>query len=72
MMTVRPFISRSSASIDQPLRFGVERRGRLVEDQDRRVADDGAGDADALPLAARQRHAALADHGVVALRHAAR
>ena len=30
------------------LGFGVERGSRLVQDEDRRVADDGAGDADAL------------------------
>ena len=47
----------------------VEPRGRFIEDQDRRVADDGAGDGDALALAAGERHAALADHRVVAFRH---
>ena len=54
----------------EPLGFGVERGGRLVEDQDRRVADDGARDADALALATRQRESAFADHRVVAVRHA--
>ena len=37
---------------DQRLALGVERRGRLVEEQDRRVAQDGAGDREALALAA--------------------
>src|SRR5262249_18773086 len=37
-------------------------------DQDWRVADDGAGDGDALALAAGERHAALADHRVVTFR----
>ena len=46
----------------------VERRGRLVEHQDRRIAHDGAGDRQALALAARQRHAVFADRRVVALR----
>ena len=40
---------------------------RLVEQKDRRVAQYGARDGDALALAARQRHAALADLGLVAL-----
>ena len=34
------------------LRFGIERAGRLVEQQDRRVAQHGAGEGDALALAA--------------------
>ena len=45
----------------------IERRGRLVEKQDRRVAQDGTGDRDALALTARQHHAALAELRVVAL-----
>jgi hypothetical protein len=69
VITVRPFISRSSPSITRRLGFGVERGRGLVEDQDRIVADHGAGDPDALALAAGQRVAALADHGVVPLRH---
>ena len=50
------------------LAFGIERAGRLVEQQDRRVAQDGAGERDALALAARQGHAALAEPRGVALR----
>ena len=46
----------------------VEMRGRLVEDQDRRVLQEGARDRDALALAAAQRQPALADPRVVALR----
>ena len=38
--------------LHQRLAFGIERRGRLVEQQDRRVLQDGAGDGDALALAA--------------------
>jgi hypothetical protein len=44
---------------------------RLVEQQEGRGAQDGAGDRDALALAARQRDAALADHRVEPLRQAA-
>ena len=47
--------------LHQPLAFGVERRGGFVEQQQRRVAaEQGAGDGDALALAARQARAAFA------------
>ena len=46
----------------------VERTGCLVEDQNRRILEKRAGDRQPLPLAARQRHAALADQGFIALR----
>ena len=42
----------------------VEMRGRFVEDQHRRVLEEGAGDRDALALSAGELHAALADAGV--------
>ena len=48
--------------------FGVERGGRLVEKQDRRIAHQRAGDRQPLALAARKRHAVLADRRLVALR----
>ena len=54
--------------LDQPLALGVERRGGLVEQQDRRVLEQGPRDGQPLALAARDLHAALADHRVVALR----
>ena len=47
--------------------FGVERAGGFVEQQQRRVFQDGAGDADALALAARQPHTSFAQESVVAL-----
>ena len=53
--------------LDVPLGVAVERRGRLVEQQDRRALQNGAGNGDALLLAARQFQAALADFGLVAL-----
>ena len=40
---------------EQRLGFGVERAGRLVEQQDLRIAQHGARDRQALPLAAGQR-----------------
>ena len=51
------------------LAFRVERAGRLVEQQDRRIAQQRAGERDALALTAGERHAALAEPGGVALRH---
>ncbi len=39
----------------------VDRRRRVVEDQDARVEQQRARDRDALALAARERQAALAD-----------
>ena len=49
------------------LRLGVEVRCRLVEDHDRGVLQQHAGDGEPLLLAARQAVAALADHRVVPL-----
>src|SRR5450631_85502 len=48
-------------------RFGVEFGGGFVENQNRRVFEDGAGDGDALALAAAETGAAFTDYGVVAL-----
>ena len=48
----------------------VERAGGLVEQQDRRVLDQRAGDRHALFLTARKLEAALADFGVETLRQA--
>jgi hypothetical protein len=58
--TVRPFPIARSSVLDVPLGLGVERRGRLVEKQDRRVLQERAGDAHALLLAARQLQPAFA------------
>ena len=69
--TVRPSHDRLEGLLDQQLRLGVDVRGGLVEDQDARVAQDGAGERDALPLAAARARAALADLGVVAVRQRA-
>src|SRR4029453_13002533 len=49
------------------LRLGVEARGGLVEDEDAGIGEDGAGDGDALPLAAGELYPALADDRLVAL-----
>ena len=65
---VRPARQPLQRLLHRALALGVERAGRLVEQQDRRVAQDRAGDREALALAAGEHHAALADLGVVALR----
>ena len=70
-IVVRPSNSRSSEPWTSRSRLGVERRGRLVEQQQRRVAQQGAGDGDALALAAREARAALAEIGVEPLRQPA-
>ena len=57
-------------SDDRRLGSGVQRRRRLVQDEDRRIAKDGARDCDALALAARQPRAQFARRGVVAARQA--
>ena len=53
---------------DLGLGAAVERAGRLVEDQDRRILEQGPRDRDALLLAARQLEPALADLGFIAFR----
>ena len=52
--------------LHEPLGLRIERGGRLVEHEDRRVAEDRPRDRDALLLAAREAVAALADDRVVA------
>ena len=61
---VRSRASRSSALRTGVLAHRVEVRRRLVENQDRRVLEQGAGDRHALALAARELRAALADDRV--------
>src|SRR5437867_130212 len=52
---------------DPGLAFDIEARRRLVQDQDRRVADDGPCQGDPLFLPAREGTATLGDHGGVAV-----
>ena len=56
-------------ALDHDLGGVVKRRGGLVQDEYGRVLEEHAGDGQALLLPARQAHAALADHGVVAVLH---
>src|ERR1043166_107777 len=53
--------------LNQALGRGVERAGRLVENEDRRIFEQCARDREALALAARKRAAALANRGAEAL-----
>ena len=59
MKVVRPSIRRSMPAMTSASVVDVERRGRLVEDQDRRVAQQRAGDRHALLFALGERHARL-------------
>ena len=70
-IVVRPRIADFERGLDHPLAFGVERARRLVEQQQRRVLQHRARDRDALPLAAREANAALAEEGPVAVRQRA-
>ena len=54
--------------LDHALALGVERARRFVEQQDRTVGEDRARDREALPLSAREAHAALAEIAGVTLR----
>src|SRR6266566_7995207 len=57
--------------LDEQLGLRVEFGGRFVQDEQRRILEQGPGDGDALALAAREALAALADHRGVTLRHLA-
>ena len=67
MNVVLPAITSREAALDRGLGACVDRRGRVVEDQDPRVGEERAGDRDPLALAARERQAALADQRLVAV-----
>src|SRR5690606_35572178 len=61
---------RIESALDLAFRLRVERAGRLVEDQNRRLLQDGPRDRNALALAAGQGSAPLAGESVVAVRFA--
>ncbi len=54
--------------LDQLFAFAVQRAGRFVQNQNARVAQKGAGDGEALLLAAGQFGSALPDFRVIAVR----
>ena len=59
---VRPSSSGASDCWTLSLRHGVERAGRLVENQDARILQDRPRDGDPLPLACGEPIAAFSDH----------
>ncbi len=56
--------------LHQALGFVVERSGGFIQDQDRRIAQDRAGDRQALALAAGEQRTVLTDRRLQLLRHA--
>ena len=52
--------------LDDCLVLGIDVRGRFIQDQDRRVLQEGAGDRQSLPLSAREAQATFADNRAVA------
>ena len=69
---VRPLPERVQAVLDERLALAVEAGRRFVEYQDARIRQNRPRDRDALPLPARELHAALADDGVVPVLETAR
>src|SRR5882672_945377 len=59
------FTNQPHVVLDHALGFIIERAGRLVEDQDARIREQGSRDRDALALAARKIRAVLFDDGLV-------
>ncbi len=55
-------------ALDDGFVLGIDRRQRLVENEDRRVAQQRPRDRQPLPLSAREPQAALADQSGIALR----
>ena len=53
--------------LDQALGLGVDAARRLVQDQDARIGQQGAGEGEQLPLPDREADAALLDLGLVAV-----
>src|SRR5690349_8578852 len=51
------------------LRRGIQAHSWFVQDKDRRIANDGAGNRNPLSLPSGERNSPLADHSVVTLRH---
>ena len=52
------------------LGFGIQRRGSLVQQQDRTIPQQGPGNGQPLPLSTGQVGAILPDQGVIAVGHA--
>src|SRR5438552_8434555 len=64
----RPAFHQALQSVQkQAFTHGIQRAGRFVENQNRRVFQQRSSNRDSLTLAAGERRAAFADDGVVAL-----
>ena len=68
---VRPHEHPAQRRVDLLLDPRVDRRGRVVEQQDLGIGEQRPRERDPLALPAREREALLADDGVVAVRQAA-
>ena len=66
-IVVRPWIKVVQGFLNLALRLGIDRRRGFVENQNPRVDQQRPGDRNSLPLAARERLAALAHQRVVAV-----
>lgn len=62
-----PLGQRGQRLLHDMLALVIQRRGRLIQNQDRRVFQENPGDGDALFLPARELDAPLADVGIVAV-----
>ena len=55
--------------LDQPFSLGVDAGGGVVQDEDARVGEQGAGDRNTLFLTTGERDSTFTDPGSVAIRH---
>ena len=68
--TRAPLHKRGEGVLHERFAFRIERARRLIEHEHRAIGQNGTRNGDALALAARQLHAALADLGFESLRQA--
>src|SRR5690349_2377370 len=64
-----PLEERLERLLHEKLRFRIEARGRLVEEEDGRILEDGARDGEPLTFAAREAYAPVSDLRAVPLGH---
>jgi hypothetical protein len=62
-----PRHQRLERGLDMTLSLGVERRGRLIQNQNRRVLEHGARNGQTLTLTTREQYAMVADQSIEAL-----
>ena len=67
---VRRLGPTANGPADRPFRFGVDAGRGFIEDQDRRIEQQGAGDGEPLPFSAGQSGASFAQLRLVGKRHA--